>query len=82
MDGSRIQSVYFPRSEWFKKDAVRWIVAHKFRPIKGEVTPTQYRFRIRSPYEFNHFITKRQMSRGRTVYFVIGFKVPRMAAYT
>jgi hypothetical protein len=71
---SELQVVYFPDSEWYARDAARWMAEHRLKPIKYSHEHGNHRFRLKSPYLFSHFITKRTQSQGHTVYLVIGFR--------
>lgn len=73
LEHSAVQSVYFPDTEWRLKDAIAWIARHHAKPLKMTHEGGNYRFRLQLPYKFSHFITKRGLHDGHTVYFVIGF---------
>lgn len=72
--GGALQSIYFPATEWYKGDAIDWVIEHGYKPIKVTHEGGNYRFRLIHPYTFRHFITKRGLRDGKLVYFVIGFR--------
>jgi hypothetical protein len=71
---SGIQSVVFPKNEWYLTKARKWLKKHKLVPIKDvDITGTQYRFRLRDPRMFDRFATKTIWHRGKLIYLIIGF---------
>jgi hypothetical protein len=77
---SKVQSVVFVRADdWPYADRHAFLNRHHLEPIRRvHITPTQYRYRIHDPRDFEHFITKRVISHGgrrtgKRVLLIIGF---------
>jgi hypothetical protein len=77
---SKVQSVVFVRADdWPYEDRRAFLSRHNLQPIKRvHITPTQYRYRIHDPRDFDRFITKRVIShggrrKGKRVLLIIGF---------
>jgi len=69
---SGVQSVRFKLSQWHPADALAWLAAHHFKPLKtADVTRTEARFRLADPGKFRRFATKK-LPNG--VNLVIGFR--------
>lgn len=71
---SRVQSVVFPKDEWTKDEAMKWLSDHMFKYEKVDKEPNTLRYRQADPYKFARFATKVVDSDGRPVNLVIGFK--------
>ena len=77
---SKVQSVVFVRADdWPYEDRRAFLSRHNLQPIKRvHITPTQYRYRIHDPRDFDRFVTKRVLShggrrKGKRVLLIIGF---------
>jgi hypothetical protein len=70
---SEIQSVIFFRKYWTMPEAENWLKNNRLVPLKGVdlSKPKQYRYRIKEPSQFSHYITKKLKDH---IDLVIGFK--------
>lgn len=77
---SKVQSVVFVRADdWPYEDRRAFLTRHHLKPIRRvHITPTQYRYRMHDPRDFDRFITKRVLShggrrQGKRVLLIIGY---------
>ena len=70
-----IQAVIFPNNQWTSKQALGWLKAHDYKPIKTVHKTKHYlRYRLLEPSLFTHFITKILTHQdGRRIDLVIGY---------
>lgn len=66
---SEIQSVLLNKNLYDIDSAIKWIIDHKFKLIKLDITNNFYRFRQKDPDLFNSF----RIIQKKNVSFVIGF---------
>lgn len=67
---SEIQAVRFNKKLWNPTTTNIWLDAHGFQYILLTESKNFLRYRIYSPNQFNHFITKKQPN---GIEFIIGF---------
>jgi hypothetical protein len=71
---SEIQSIRFDKSIYTQKEAREWMKRNKLKLLKGkkvDIAKNFYKYRIRDPDDFEHFITKK-IDDGLEL--IIGFK--------
>lgn len=69
---SKIHAVIFDKSHWTKALAHHWLVKNNLKPIAPvRETLHFYRYRIRDPKQFKHFITRNLHGH---IELIIGFK--------
>lgn len=57
---SAIQAIVFEKRYWTTSKARKWLKKNNLQPIKQvHETGLSYRYRIRNPKIFSHFITKK-----------------------
>ena len=76
--GSSIHSVVFMADDWTAATARRWLKQHDLKPIKHvDKTANTLRYRIRPPYWFESFITKKiedhEKTKPREINLIIGY---------
>lgn len=52
-----IQSIIFNRKYWNITDAIKWLIKHKYKVIKIDITKNYYRFRQNEPNKKNKYYT-------------------------
>lgn len=57
--GSQVQSVLFPRGDWTKDQAYKWLADHAYKAYKLDKTDKYFRFRQSDPEKYDRFITKK-----------------------
>lgn len=68
---SEVQAILFNNQKWKLTDALYYLQEHEIKPMKIHETKNYYRFRLRDPKKYSHFITKK-MRNG--ISLVIGFR--------
>lgn len=73
-----IQAVRFARPQWTERGARAWMEMHGYAWIRIDVTPKQFRFRVRQPGAFRRMVAfvphrKDGTKSKRGVSFVLGY---------
>ena len=76
--GSAVHSVAFMADDWTAAAARRWLKQHDLKPIKHvDRTANTLRYRIRPPYWFKSFSTKKiqdhEKTKAREINLIIGY---------
>lgn len=52
-----LQSIIIPKSKFTKREAIQWMINHKYHVYKIDVTDRFYRFRQREPRSHGNYYT-------------------------
>ena len=52
------QSIVFPKSKFSQREAIKWLLDHKYHYIKVDITPNTYRFRQHEPSPGMNYYSK------------------------
>lgn len=52
-----IQSIIFDRNYWNITDAIKWLIKHKYKVAKIDITKNYYRFRQNKPNNKKKYYT-------------------------
>lgn len=74
-----IQAVRFDRKKWTQPAANAWMASHGYNYIRLDVTPGQFRFRVRQPGQFRRMVAftpkkKDGTPSKRGVSFILGYR--------